>query len=502
MNKLLLSFVALCTLSLTYAQNLPSRSNPTSDFRVEYENYNTNRAAGDSCGYVSNAYLALDKVQSFVWWNGAYYGASTGSPSFSEAGQYFTAPQPMRIDGFQIIYYFSPENTATSMPVVGKIYEALSDSTPGALLAVDTIMVSEQTPGTGIANYATFDFDSNPVVGGDGFFLSVRAYTNDSIYFLSNDDGQVEDLSYAYYEDADVPGNSAWVNYLAYGPAYDFDHLFFPIFKTEFTNDFNLSSDTICIGSDICVDATNFAGIIYDSLWNPNAGNDSLYLAWDFGSGAEGAMMKSYCHTTMTPGNMNVSMIDSIYLYNDNFPYCALSVTKQIHVVDSVDASFSWTSTNGMDHQVDFTNASTNADSYIWVYGDGNSDTTDADSMFTYDYASSGNGIYTVTLYASNMCFIDSAEMDVDLSTVSLDEFVVENMKIYPNPSQGKFNIAADFELDNAEIKVINVLGKVVLSKKLNTKLEQVDLSAFGSGTYFFRIETDKNTITRKVVVQ
>ncbi|MEZ4937985.1 MAG: T9SS type A sorting domain-containing protein [Crocinitomicaceae bacterium] len=493
MNKLLLALSGLLFTIGAAAQNPPQRLNSDNHFQVEYSNLNQVKAAGDSCGYMANAYLAIDKVQSFVWWNGAYYGASTGSPSFSEAGQYFTAPQPMRIDGFQIIYYWRPEAAATSMPVVGKIYEALADSTPGNLLAVDTIFVTQQTPGTTTANYATFDFDSNPLVGGNGFFLSVRAFTNDSIYFLSNDDGQTEDLSYAFYEDVDVPANSGWVNYLLFGAAYDFDHLFFPIFKTEFTNDFTVS-DSICRGADACVNVINNAAITYDSLWNRFSTNDTLYLGWSFGGNASGAEMRSHCVALTSPGTVNITMNDTINFFNDQTGKCPVQVTKQVFVVDSVHADFTFTN-SGL--QVDFTNTSAIADTYLWDFGDGNNN---MDTNTTHTYAS--NGIYTVHLKAYNQCFEDSSIQSVDLSTVGLEEFGTNSVLIYPNPTQGKVIISLDEVQNNVSLKVIDLLGKTVLSRKLSASLLEIDLAPFGQGTYFLRLESDSKVVTKKIVVR
>ncbi|MCB0478979.1 MAG: T9SS type A sorting domain-containing protein [Crocinitomicaceae bacterium] len=496
MNKLLLALSGLLFSIGVVAQTLPQRLNPENHFQVEYPNVNQVKAAGDSCGYMANAYLAINKQQSqsLFWWNGPYYGASTGATSFSEAGQYFTAPQPMRISGFQIIYYFSPAAAATSMPLVGKIYEALPDSTPGALIAVDTIDVSEQVPGVGLANYASFVFDSKPLVGGNGFFLSVRTFTSDSIYFFSNDYGQSEDLSYAFYEDVDVPANSGWVNYLLYGAAYDFDHLFFPIFKTEFTNDFTLTSDTVCRGSDACVNVINNAAITYDSLWNRYSTNDTLYLGWEFDGNNTGAEMRSHCSALVNAGTVDITMRDTINFYNDNVGKCPVQVTKQVFVVDSVNADFTFTNT-GL--QVDFTNTSANSDTYLWDFGDGNNN---MDTNTTHTYAA--NGIYTVHLKAYNQCFEDSSIQSVDLSTVGLEEFGSNSVLIYPNPTQGKVIISLDEVQNDVALKVIDLLGKTVLSRKLSASLLEIDLAPFGQGTYFLRLESDSKVVTKKIVVR
>ena len=56
----------------------------------------------------------------------------------------------------------------------------------------------------------------------------------------------------------------------------------------------------------------------------------------------------------------------------------------------------------------------------------------------------------------------------------------------YPNPSKGVVNINSRTEM--TEIAVYNITGQLLYRKDLNALDAQVDISAFASGTYFFKV--------------
>ena len=73
-----------------------------------------------------------------------------------------------------------------------------------------------------------------------------------------------------------------------------------------------------------------------------------------------------------------------------------LVLEDQVIINDVPTAEFSYTADEG---NIDFSNESTNADSYLWDFGDGNTSTMTSPSH-TYDSA----GAYSVTLTATNEC--------------------------------------------------------------------------------------------------
>lgn len=71
---------------------------------------------------------------------------------------------------------------------------------------------------------------------------------------------------------------------------------------------------------------------------------------------------------------------------------------------------------------------------------------------------------------------------------------------IYPNPSNGIFNVGMNAE--QAEIKVFNITGQLVKQTVLNNSYGIFDISNQPKGMYFIKIKTSNETIITKVIIQ
>ena len=86
--------------------------------------------------------------------------------------------------------------------------------------------------------------------------------------------------------------------------------------------------------------------------------------------------------------------------------------------------------------------------------------------------------------------------------TSTSDNDLVTSFEIYPNPvTNGIVNIQADIEVKSYNVKVYDVMGKMVLSSS-NSNANRIELSE--SGMYYISISDDSGSVlaTRKVVVQ
>ena len=73
-----------------------------------------------------------------------------------------------------------------------------------------------------------------------------------------------------------------------------------------------------------------------------------------------------------------------------------------------------------------------------------------------------------------------------------------ENLIIYPNPNRGLINIVTkDFSnLDEVDVKVFDILGKIILEKHFHNLIDEtIDISNQSSGMYFINV-LDNNTTT------
>ncbi len=85
-------------------------------------------------------------------------------------------------------------------------------------------------------------------------------------------------------------------------------------------------------------------------------------------------------------------------------------------------------------------------------------------------------------------------------STDVTENLVAEKFSFYPNPTGNQLNLSFK-KVENAEIKVTNMLGKVMIEMNLeNTNKVTVDLSNFPAGIYFVSLQDENKAITRKVI--
>jgi len=83
---------------------------------------------------------------------------------------------------------------------------------------------------------------------------------------------------------------------------------------------------------------------------------------------------------------------------------------------------------------------------------------------------------------------------------LALNENTLDNIKVYPNPSNGVFTIVNP-EKEAYIIKVIDLIGNLVYSDSIVGK-SIVDLSQFGNGVYIIQLSNEKSTVSKRVVIQ
>lgn len=161
-------------------------------------------------------------------------------------------------------------------------------------------------------------------------------------------------------------------------------------------------------------------------------------------------------------------------------------------------ASFTYTQ-NGP--TLTFTNTSTGSTSWLWNFGDGNTSTLQ-NPVHTY----LATGTYTVTLTAYNNGCLDSTTQTVVILTVGMNTYDLTNaLNIYPNPTDGLFNVSAKFTTtEQLQVSVMNTLGQVVYETTpvtTNSQLFTLDLRTEAKGIYFVQLKTLNGTVVRKLVL-
>jgi hypothetical protein len=85
-------------------------------------------------------------------------------------------------------------------------------------------------------------------------------------------------------------------------------------------------------------------------------------------------------------------------------------------------------------------------------------------------------------------------------SNVGIDKIDNHLLKIYPNPVTSTLHFNS--EMPDGYFQLFDNTGRIVLSEKISTQKNQVDLSAIARGTYVARFTSNAAVFTGKIVKQ
>ncbi|MFM7769004.1 MAG: T9SS type A sorting domain-containing protein, partial [Bacteroidota bacterium] len=171
-------------------------------------------------------------------------------------------------------------------------------------------------------------------------------------------------------------------------------------------------------------------------------------------------------------------------------------VLISVNPTPTADASF--VQTNGS-LTVQFLNNSSNASSYVWNFGDGNTSTS---SNPNYTYTTGGD--YVVTLTASNGNCTDV--FTLNLASVSVSENTTfAELSVYPNPTSETLNIEFGQEMtDWVNIEMFDMTGKLVKTSQHNvttgSNFIQLNVSELETGIYFLNMHNSLSSVSVRVV--
>ena len=152
-----------------------------------------------------------------------------------------------------------------------------------------------------------------------------------------------------------------------------------------------------------------------------------------------------------------------------------------------------------------FNNTSQYATSFLWNFGDGSPNSVSVSPVHVFP----GNNTYAVTLTATNSCGTDVyTQQIVSNSGVGIEESIEgQRVSIYPNPTKDNLNIKLEgASLNSLDVKMMSANGQVVyhenIAKNNGTYVKTIDLSKNAKGIYFIQFISNKQVITKKVVLE
>jgi hypothetical protein len=100
--------------------------------------------------------------------------------------------------------------------------------------------------------------------------------------------------------------------------------------------------------------------------------------------------------------------------------------------------------------------------------------------------------------------FYGDGFVGIDNDHTTFESSTKMQLKIFPNPTKGEFNLLlSDFEEGKAyQVKVFDLVGKLVFEKTILQEIEQLDLSQQNKGVYFIQLQSDgKVSKAKKLII-
>lgn len=114
------------------------------------------------------------------------------------------------------------------------------------------------------------------------------------------------------------------------------------------------------------------------------------------------------------------------------------------------------------------------------------------------DISITANTIYFVQVWdntSGRSTIANEFEITLQDSTLSINNFDVENIKVFPNPVSNSLQVKG---VDNADttLEIFNALGQTIKSSKGNS----IDMSELNSGVYFLSVKSSTKNLIRRVI--
>lgn len=239
-------------------------------------------------------------------------------------------------------------------------------------------------------------------------------------------------------------------------------------------------------------------------------------------------------HTYANPGNYQICLTHSNASIGCSNTYCD-SVTVATGSPFQCNAAFVIDSVNSQPGVVIAWNTSSVAGAtantvydFVWDFGDG---TTSNNPYPTHQYQNPGSYAICLTLTASDsslgngaVCtstFCDSLAVDqngniiykgqvvgwsfqvLNPATVGIDEDLLEEIKIYPNPANDFINISIPNELQSASIELLSINGQLLRSQKLTQSTNnEIAIADLPPGLYLAKVNFNQTSKVFKIIKQ
>lgn len=128
------------------------------------------------------------------------------------------------------------------------------------------------------------------------------------------------------------------------------------------------------------------------------------------------------------------------------------------------------------------------------------------EAVVTWNVNYNGNAEISVRAYHNSCGYSDFSEpLTVTSSMIGIDEYSLQNIKVYPNPADDVVNIKIDGLNGKTELKMYNILGEKVYDNSTTAKEglnETIHTNVLGKGTYLLIVKSGDNIWRKQIVIK
>jgi PKD repeat protein len=275
------------------------------------------------------------------------------------------------------------------------------------------------------------------------------------------------------------------------------------------TADFTTNPEATSLGGYLTYIAINQGETV--TFTNASSAN-THHIAWSFEGGSPATSTEDV--VTVTYAEAGTYFTATLTAYNEDE---TISNTKSIYVTvasvdpDAVEANFTTDPAYtdlyiyrmlAVETGTTVTYTSTcneNTDHIAWTFEGGNP-ATSTNTTVAVAYTTAGSYTTTLVAYNADETRTDTLTLSVTVTDpVAVEENAISEISVYPNPTSSIINIAAE---GMQNITIIDMTGRVVMSKDVNSNFETISAEGFAKANYMVRITTADGVVVKNIVVE
>lgn len=228
------------------------------------------------------------------------------------------------------------------------------------------------------------------------------------------------------------------------------------------------SAQSVCNGSTVVIGGSPTA----------NGGTGAYTYQWNPATGLDNASIANPTCSATTATNYIVTVTDA--------NGCSSTAAASITIGSSTPATI--TLNAGVLE-------ATPGNSYEWYYN-GNY----IPGSNTQTYTPTADGIYAVVVYDISGCVSVSPDFTY-VQTGITDNNSATVFNVYPNPASSLLSFLMSNADNDAIVNLVDITGRIVLTQKVNSGVNTVDVSAIAKGSYFLLIKNGNLNCSDRVVI-